>query len=77
MTDPQVALFMLSSFVLVILLGFPICFTLIGMGVGFGYYYYYDAERMAEIGASLFDNQVFDLYGLHFGTRECYRSALL
>jgi tripartite ATP-independent transporter DctM subunit len=61
MTDPQVALFMLSSFVFVILLGFPICFTLIGMGVGFGYYYYYDAERMAEIGASFLDNQVFDL----------------
>ncbi len=61
MTDPQVALLMLGSFVLTILLGFPICFTLIGMGVGFGYYYYYDAERMAEIGVSLFDNQVFDL----------------
>ncbi|MGA0395109.1 MAG: hypothetical protein ACO3MW_13735, partial [Rhodospirillales bacterium] len=58
MTDPQVALLMLGSFVLTILLGFPICFTLIGMGVGFGYYYYYDAERMAEIGVALLDNQV-------------------
>ncbi len=61
MTDPQVALMMLGTFVLIILLGFPICFTLIGMGVGFGFYYYYDAARMAEVGFSFLDNQVFDL----------------
>ncbi|MGI9384193.1 MAG: TRAP transporter large permease [Methyloligellaceae bacterium] len=57
MTDPQVAVFMLGIFILVILLGFPICFTLMAMGVAFGYYAYYDAERMR----SLFDNQIFDL----------------
>ena len=57
MTDPQVAVLMLGIFILVILLGFPICFTLMAMGVAFGYYAYYDAERMQ----TLFDNQIFDL----------------
>ena len=57
MTDPQVAILMLGIFILVILLGFPICFTLVAMGVGFGYYAYYDPERMHTI----FDNRVFDL----------------
>jgi tripartite ATP-independent transporter DctM subunit len=57
MTDPMVAVFMLGIFVLTILLGFPICFTLMAMGVGFGYYAYYDAERMQ----SLLDNRIFDL----------------
>jgi len=57
MTDPQIALLMLGLFILIILLGFPICFTLVAMGVGFGYYAYYDPERMH----SIFDNRVFDL----------------
>jgi len=57
MTDPMIAVMMLGIFVLTILLGFPICFTLMAMGVGFGYYAYYDAERMQ----SLLDNRVFDL----------------
>ncbi len=57
MTDPQIALLMLSLFIFTILLGFPICFTLVAMGVGFGYYAYYDPERMH----SIFDNRVFDL----------------
>jgi len=57
MTDPQIAIFMLGIFVLTILLGFPIAFTLVAMGVGFGYYAYYDPERMQ----SIFDNRVFDL----------------
>ena len=58
MTDPQVAVFMLGIFIFTILLGFPICFTLMAMGVAFGYYAYYDAERMQ----SIFDNQIFDLF---------------
>jgi tripartite ATP-independent transporter DctM subunit len=58
MTDPQVAVFMLGIFIFTILLGFPICFTLMAMGVGFGYYAYYDAERMQ----SIFDNRIFDLF---------------
>ena len=40
MTDPQVAMLMMGSFIFSILLGFPIAFTLIAMGVGFGYYAY-------------------------------------
>jgi tripartite ATP-independent transporter DctM subunit len=58
MTDPQVAIFMLASFIFVILLGFPISFTLMGMGLGFGYYAYYDPSRMH----SIFDNRIFDLF---------------
>jgi tripartite ATP-independent transporter DctM subunit len=57
MTDPQIAILMLTLFIFTILLGFPICFTLIAMGVGFGYYAYWDPERMH----SIFDNRVFDL----------------
>ena len=41
MSDPQVAILMLSIFIFLVLLGFPIAFTLIAMGVGFGYYAYY------------------------------------
>ena len=58
MTDPQIAVMMLGIFILVILLGFPIAFTLMAMGVGFGYYAYYDPERMK----TLFDNRIFDLF---------------
>ena len=46
MTDPQVALLMLGTFILIIFLGFPIAFTLMAMGMGFGYYAYFDAARM-------------------------------
>jgi tripartite ATP-independent transporter DctM subunit len=46
MTDPQVALVMLGAFIFIILLGFPIAFTLMAMGVGFGYYAYFDPNRM-------------------------------
>jgi tripartite ATP-independent transporter DctM subunit len=55
MTDPQVALLMLGGFIFVILLGFPIAFTLMAMGVGFGYYAYF---RPAQ---AFFDNRVFYL----------------
>jgi tripartite ATP-independent transporter DctM subunit len=58
MTDPQIAIMMLGIFILVIMLGFPIAFTLMAMGIGFGYYAYYDPSRMN----SLFDNRVFDLF---------------
>ena len=46
MTDPQVALLMLGVFIFIILLGFPIAFTLMAMGIFFGYYAYFDADRM-------------------------------
>ena len=37
MTDPQLGVFMLGLFVLLIMLGFPIAFTLMAMGVGFAW----------------------------------------
>jgi tripartite ATP-independent transporter DctM subunit len=58
MTDPQVAILMLGLFIFIIMLGFPIAFTLMAMGIGFGYYAYYDPERMRHF----FDNRVFDLF---------------
>ena len=58
MSDPVVAVFMLGLFIFMVLLGFPIAFTLIAMGIGFGYYAYYDVERMQTI----FDNRIFDLF---------------
>jgi len=54
MTDPQVAMLMLSLFIFLVLLGFPIAFTLIAMGVGFGYYAYFQADN-------LLNNQIFYL----------------
>lgn len=57
MTDPQTAIFMLGLFIIMVLLGFPIAFTLLAMGIGFGYYAYYDELRMDTI----FDNRIFDL----------------
>jgi TRAP-type mannitol/chloroaromatic compound transport system permease large subunit len=41
MTNPEVAILMLALFIVLVLLGFPIAFTLLAMGVGFGYYAYY------------------------------------
>ena len=46
MSDPQVALFMLGVFLIIIFLGFPIAFTLMAMGISFGYYAYFDGRRM-------------------------------
>jgi tripartite ATP-independent transporter DctM subunit len=58
MTDPVIAIVMLGLFIFMVMLGFPIAFTLIAMGLGFGYYAYYDVERMQTI----FDNRIFDLF---------------
>jgi len=55
MTDPQLALLMLGSFIFIILLGFPIAFTLMAMGVFFGYYAYFTPDQ------AFFDNRVFYL----------------
>ncbi|MDX9995133.1 MAG: TRAP transporter large permease subunit [Rhodocyclaceae bacterium] len=55
MTDPQVAILMLGTFIFIILLGFPIAFTLMAMGVGFGYYAYFQPDQ------AFFDNRVFYL----------------
>jgi len=59
MTDPQVAIFMLCLFIVLVLLGFPIAFTLIAMGVGFGYYAY--ASGMPESIGDIFNNNIFFL----------------
>ena len=56
MTDPQAALLMLGMFIFIILLGFPIAFTLMAMGVAFGYYAYFQPDQ------AFFDNRVFYLF---------------
>lgn len=60
MTNPEVALFMLSLFIVMVLLGFPVAFTLLAMGVGFGYYAYYEAGSIQTI-ADVFNNKIFYL----------------
>jgi len=60
MTNPEVAILMLSLFIVLVLLGFPIAFTLLAMGVGFGYYAYY-TEGYIEVFSDIFDNQIFYL----------------
>ena len=55
MSDPMVALAMLGILVFVIMIGFPVAFTLMALGVGFGYYAYY------QVGTAFFDNRVFYL----------------
>ena len=59
MTDPQVAILMLSLFIILVLLGFPIAFTLVAMGVGFGYYAYYTGAP--DSFADIFNNNIFYL----------------
>jgi tripartite ATP-independent transporter DctM subunit len=54
-TDPQIGMMMLGLFIFIIMLGFPIAFTLIAMGVGFGYYAYYTP------GQDVFANRIFTL----------------
>ena len=59
MTNPEVAILMLCIFILLVLLGFPIAFTLIAMGVALGYYAYYQSG--AESIADLLNNNIFYL----------------
>jgi len=54
-SDPVVALVMLGLFIFIIMLGFPIAFTLMAMGVMFGYYAYFQPHQ------AFFDNRVFYL----------------
>jgi len=68
MTDPQVAIMMLSIFIFLVLLGFPIAFTLVPMGVGFGYYAYFQADN-------LLNNQIF--YLLNQNTYSVMESDVL
>ncbi len=59
MTNPEVAIFMLCLFIVMVLLGFPIAFTLIAMGVAFGYYAYYQGG--IETFSDLINNNIFYL----------------
>jgi len=68
MTDPQIAIMMLSIFIFLVLLGFPIAFTLIPIGVGFGYYAYFQADN-------LLNNQIF--YLLNQNTYSVMESDIL
>jgi len=68
MTDPQVAIMMLSVFIFLVLLGFPIAFTLVPMGVGFGYYAYFQPDN-------LINNQIF--YLLNQNTYSVMESDVL
>jgi tripartite ATP-independent transporter DctM subunit len=54
-SDPAVALTMLGILVFVIMIGFPVAFTLMALGVGFGYYAYFQPHQ------DFFDNRVFYL----------------
>lgn len=60
MSNPEVAILMLSLFIVLVLLGFPIAFTLLAMGVAFGYYAYYQAGSIETI-SDAFNNQIFYL----------------
>jgi tripartite ATP-independent transporter DctM subunit len=57
MSGGEIGLLMISLFILTILLGFPIVFTLMGMGVFFGYYAYATPDQIHHI----FENRIFDL----------------
>jgi len=59
MTNPEVAILMLCLFIVLVLLGFPIAFTLLAMGVGFGYYAYHQGG--IETFGDVFNNNIFYL----------------
>src|SRR5438067_2685416 len=56
MSDPALGLTMLALIVIVIMMGFPTAFTLMGLGIFFGYIAFYDPSH-----SSLADNRVLDL----------------
>src|SRR5437879_575768 len=55
MSDPALGLLMLTLIVVVIMMGFPTAFTLMGLGIFFGYIAFYDPTH------SWANNRVFDL----------------
>jgi tripartite ATP-independent transporter DctM subunit len=57
MTGGEIGLLMLGLFIFVIMLGFPIAFTLMAMGMFFGYYAYATPDQLHHI----FQNRIFDL----------------
>ena len=55
MSDPALGLTMLCLVVVVILMGFPTAFTLMGLGMGFGFVAFYDPSQ------PWLDNKIFNL----------------
>jgi TRAP-type mannitol/chloroaromatic compound transport system permease large subunit len=55
MSDPALGLLMLALIIVVILMGFPTAFTLMGLGMVFGYIAFYDPTQ------AFTDNRVFEL----------------
>lgn len=55
MSDPALGLLMLGLIIVVIMLGFPTAFTLMGLGMMFGFVAFHDPTQ------SWFDNRIFDL----------------
>jgi TRAP-type mannitol/chloroaromatic compound transport system permease large subunit len=55
MSDPALGLLMLALIVVVIMMGFPTAFTLMGLGMFFGFIAFYDPTHLFT------DNRVFDL----------------
>jgi len=55
MSDPALGLLMLGLIVVVIMLGFPTAFTLMGLGIVFGFIAFYDPTHLFA------DNRVFEL----------------
>ena len=49
MTNPEVAVLQLGLLVVVIMLGFPVAFTLMALGIAFGFYAYYDAGMFETV----------------------------
>ena len=45
-----VGVVMLALLVLAIFIGFPIAFTLMGLGIGFGYFAYFDPSLINSFG---------------------------
>ncbi|MEM9330470.1 MAG: TRAP transporter large permease subunit [Pseudomonadota bacterium] len=62
MSNPEVAILMLTSFIFLVLLGFPVAFTLIGMGLGFGFYYYTTQGDTVATMADILSNRIFFLF---------------
>ncbi len=60
MTNPEVAIFMLTLFIFLVMLGFPVAFTLLAMGVGFGYFAYLDLDSIEGM-SDVFSNKIFYL----------------
>jgi len=59
LSNPTIAMIMMISFIFIVLLGFPIGFTLLAIGIIFGYYAYLDPEKIQQTG--ILNNRIFEL----------------